>query len=294
MSEEHVPIHVLVSVSDAYVMPLSVMLASLLATNPAQDVVVWLLRLGISDERCEFLRAQVEAAGARLEAVPVDGEAFEGFPLVPYITRETYLRLLAGEVLPRDVRRVLWLDADIVVRGSLRELYDVDYGQNALVACGYGKHMHKDVRAACAELGLSPAGYVNAGVMLVNLDAWREIDLRQRAREVLDSGVPLRYADQDLVNLVFAWRIGQVDSGVWNLRTNAELQDEELLRARNEARIVHWCGKAKPWMFSDAPLADVWLDWYERSPFAGRKLRLISQVGLSRLAARAKVRGAHE
>ena len=72
------------------------------------------------------------------------------------------------------------------------------------------------------------------------------------------------------------------------------LSVEELERARGEARIVHWCGKMKPWMFTDLPLADVWRSWYERSPFAGKKLRLISRAGLSRMAGRAKERGAHE
>lgn len=294
MTEHREPLHVLVSVSDTYVMPLSVMLASLLATNEPRELVVWLLRTGLSDANCDLLRRQVEGAGARLEALPVDGAAFAGFPLVPYTSRETYLRLLAGDVLPADVHSVLWLDADLVVRGSLRELFEADFGQNAAVACGYGAQMHKDVRANCAKLGLDPAGYVNAGVLLINLDAWRELDLRARAREALDAGVPLRYADQDLVNLVFAGRIGLAESSVWNLRTNVELSVEELERARGEARIVHWCGKMKPWMFTDLPLADVWRSWYERSPFAGRKLRLISRAGLSRMAGRAKERGAHE
>ena len=38
----------------------------------------------------------------------------------------------------------------------------------------------------------------------------------------------------------------------------------------------------------------MWRSWYERSPFAGKKLRLISRAGLSRMAGRAKERGAHE
>ena len=282
------PLHVLVSVSDGYRMPLSVMLTSLFASNPASDITVWLLYADLSADARMQLRAQVEAAGAQLESIPVDDARFADYPTAPYITHETYLRLLSGNILPETLHRVLWLDADLVVRGSLRPLYDRPFGDAAVIACNHGLQMEEGMYRHCLELGLNPAAYVNAGVMLFNLDAWRAMDVLGRIERIVARGIPLKYADQDLVNIIFAEHMGLADEAVFNFRTNRDLPDDSLERARNEACIVHYCGKMKPWMFSDIPLGDIWREQYERSPYGGRPLRLISRAGLSRLAQRAK------
>ena len=280
--------NVLVSVNDSYVMPLAVMLGSLLKTNDAAQVTVWLLHLGLSEASLDAVRGVVEGPGAELVAVPLDDALFEGYPTANYISKETYLRLLAGEVLPPELHRILWLDADMLVRGSLDELYRADFGDNALVACGHGEDLPGSMREHCEELGMAPNEYINAGMLLINLDAWRALDLRAKAEELVQLGIKLSYADQDMVNLIFGGRIALVDDRVYNLRTNQPFSPEQLAEARSQARIIHYCGVRKPWALSDLQLSDLWRDAYAQSPFGAKKLRLISSVGLSRMMGKFK------
>lgn len=280
--------NVLVSVSDAYVMPLSVMLTSLLATNEPHDLVIWLLRTGLSDGALESLRMLVEGQGARLECLEMDGSFFDGYPTASYIASETYLRLLSGEVLPAEVHLVLWLDADLVVRRSLRQLYETDFSGNALVACSHAGDTSRGLSSHCEAIGIDIDEYVNAGVMLINLDDWRGRDLRGDILRVVGSGMPLRYADQDLVNVIFRGRIVLADPEVYNFRTNRRLSEGDMRLGREHAAIIHYCGTPKPWMFSDIPLGDIWRAWYDKSPYRAHELRLISRTGLSRLVWKAK------
>ena len=285
--------NILVSVDDAYTMPLTVMLTSLFMHNDPEAITVWLLYTGLSDASRMQIAQLVENSGARMEQLLVDDSFFEGFPTASYISRETYLRLLSGDVLPRDTHRVLWLDADLVVTGSLRELYGTDFGKNALIACSYAGEIPKEIAEQCAALGIDPSGYINAGVMLINLDAWREADLRSEMLKVYSRGIPLKYADQDLVNCIFCGRIGYADPDVYNFKINRPLDEQALSAARDHARIIHFCGLMKPWMFSDIPLGDIWRSYYEQSPLRQTRLRLITRAGLSRFAAHAKDRGKH-
>jgi lipopolysaccharide biosynthesis glycosyltransferase len=77
-----------------------------------------------------------------------------------------YFRLLAPRILPANIQKILYLDSDIIVRRSLRDLWSTDLSDHALAAvedsfCVPG--------AGYVELP-SGAKYFNAGVLLVNLD----------------------------------------------------------------------------------------------------------------------------
>ena len=279
------PTNILVSVNDSYVMPLSVLLTSLYETNATHDIAVWALDAGLSDDSRALLERQAQAAGVRLEFVVVDPTLFEGLPTAAYISVETYFRLLAAEVLPPELDRVLWLDADMVVTGDLGELYDMPFGDNGLIGCGYPAEA-QDNNAQCAVLGLDPSRYVNAGVLLINLEAWRGIDMRAQVAGLADRLDALKYADQDMLSIIFEGRIGLVDWRLYNFRTNTVFSPDDERLAREQGAVVHYCGTQKPWMFYDVPLGDVWREYYDKSPFAAKQLRLISRVAFSRMVQR--------
>lgn len=274
--------NVLVSTNDAYVMPLAVLLQSLFETNPGHHVV-YLLCNDLSADNRSLLSGMAEAAGSELVAVEVAEDAFRGLPTKNYISRETYYRLLAAELLPADVSRVLWLDADMVVCGPLDELYERDMGSKAVVACPHGSLMRPQIAAGVAALGMEhPEAYFNAGMMLCNLDAWRALDVPGRIRAALSQPRELQFPGQDLTNLVFDGQVITEDWRRWDCMTHSILP-EDVPELREVARIVHFVGRAKPWKFTDIPLGDVWMDFYQRSPFGTRPLRRTSLAMLRKL-----------
>lgn len=52
-------------------------------------------------------------------------------PVILYISRATYYRLLIPQILSEDIHKVLFLDCDIIVRHSLRPLWE-SLGRKAL------------------------------------------------------------------------------------------------------------------------------------------------------------------
>ena len=91
--------------------------------------------------------------------------------------------LLLGELLPDDVERVLFLDADLLVLDDPTGLLEVDLGGRALAAAVDGAIAlcsgPRGVRA-WREQGIPAfAPYFNAGVMAISLRDWRERDGRR-------------------------------------------------------------------------------------------------------------------
>ena len=70
------------------------------------------------------LRGSARPRAAVPVSVPED--LFAAAPVVRYYSRAMYYRLLAAQLLPAGVDRVLYLDPDILVINALRPLYDTD------------------------------------------------------------------------------------------------------------------------------------------------------------------------
>ena len=57
------------------------------------------------------------------------------FPETDRYPMEIYYRIYASALLPETFDRILYLDADIIVIRSLKELYEMDFEDNYFLAC---------------------------------------------------------------------------------------------------------------------------------------------------------------
>ena len=75
-----------------------------------------------------------------------------------------YFRIFAAKYLPKDIDRVLYLDADTLVINKLDELYNMDFEGNYFIAATHVRKMlHKfnEIR-----LGIEKdEPYINTGVL---------------------------------------------------------------------------------------------------------------------------------
>ena len=127
-----------------------------------------------------------------------------------HVTKTGYYRLLAADILPRDIHRALYLDGDIVCTDNLAPLFSTD-----LKGCPCGMCLDSPTANLWIYniLGYPPEdGYFNSGVMLLDLDAWRKENLSKTMIDYLDANAKKRLRhDQDVLNPVLHGRIFQID-----------------------------------------------------------------------------------
>ncbi len=146
----------------------------------------------ITDEQIEFLQSVICGYNPQNRVVKVDVSQYyeREFGYCPnegaYCSPYTLLRLLADtfDFIPD---KLLYLDADVMFNGDIRELYDINIDKYEYAAArdNYGKY-------------LLYGDYINAGVMLYNMALVRKTGLLTRAREKMRSRKYL-FADQDAV-----------------------------------------------------------------------------------------------
>ena len=281
--------NILVSCNDNYGIPLMVMLTSFFSTNPCLDEEkhsIYMLETGLSDEMNEKIAACVRNFSANYVRLHLPGDPFATAKTKPYISKETYYRLLAAEYIPGEVDRILWLDADIIVRKDIHGFYDSSFDSNLGVACGYGPAMQKLMYDNACSLKLqSPETYFNAGVMLLNLPECRKAFSKEGIELLTGNGKTdgYKFPGQDVVNKLFDSKVKIEDYKKYNCMIHSITSSADLQYAKEHAAIVHFPGGAKPWKFYDIHFADEWMKWYKKCFGETEKIRRMSYFRLKAL-----------
>ncbi len=204
------------------------------------------------------LTEMVEQGGGEMQYHVVTDRRLERLPPVGRFGRVVWMRILLPELLP-DVARVLYLDSDTLVTGSLDDLWKSELGDAPLAAAA--NVVEPAMKAHVAELGIDgPAPFLNSGVLLFNLEIMRaERSFEAVVRAVDEHRDHLVWPDQDALNVAFAgrWRPlhprWNVQNSLWVWRDWAvEVFGEVAVReATAQPSIRHFEGPSlcKPWHY---------------------------------------------
>ncbi len=259
------PLVLVASIDEAYVMPLAVMVRSALENlRPGVGVKLFVLEDGTRPESRRRAEASWAEFPIEVEWLTPDPSTIErcvqdrGYAGVP----ATYNRLLLAEMLPSEVRKAIYLDADVIVTGDLHPLWERDLSGHLALAVpdAYFELYHHARFAGFAfrdeDRPAATDRYFNAGVLVIDVDAWRREEVGRRALTIAERyRDALQFHDQDALNCVLAGRWGAL-SPAWNLH---ELFDvlmywdcrqyprSEVGEALRDPCVIHFIGPTKPW-----------------------------------------------
>ena len=275
---------IVVCTDHRFVMPTGVMMYSLFCNNSESDVTVHVLldNSVIARDKEDLTAAISRFPKGKILFYDVDLLSLPAFPRLEtrpgQITKATYYRLMLSEILPESIHKVLYMDGDLIVRGSLSPLWDTDITNYAVAAApdAFGGEIEFFNRLRIPY----EKGYFNAGVLLVNLDYWRRHAvinefhdfIKNRAEDIL-------FHDQDVLNYVFQDRKTAIPIK-YNL-TNAFLyktprfdywkNEKELSEALKDPVVVHFAGE-KPWSVyqrAQHPFSSTWTLYQDQTMWAG-------------------------
>ena len=239
---------------------------------------VFVLDGGITPATKQKLLASWEDPRVRVEWIVPDMAILRQFSVSAHVNHCTYLRILMPHVLPSSVDKVIYLDADLLVRRNLAELWREEFhGAAALagfdLACPYVDIAAVNARSSTFEkylatrypipnfaaLGISPtAEYFNAGVLVADLSQWRKQQITEQAFDCLRTNAEhVTFWDQYALNVVLHKRWRRVDSR-WNQHTfiyrypeweQSPFSRETFRSLQSDPWIVHFTAPEKPWHY---------------------------------------------
>lgn len=156
---------------DNFIMPTCVAITSLIVNKaPETEYEIYIIMAECSDESYAKIQ-ELNDLGTSVNLIRASLDEYRDIKQLAHISIACLLKFDVSELVP-DYDKLLYLDGDIIVRGDLSELYNVELGDS--YAAGV-----KELANITEE-----TGNVNAGIMVFNAKRIRDEKLNIKMREI--------------------------------------------------------------------------------------------------------------
>lgn len=178
----------------------------------------------------------------------------------------TLYRLLAGSLLPAQVKKLIYLDADTIVNLDIQELWKLPLTGYLMAAAD-----EMTVTLGCpAEQPLVQAGFVpreeyfNAGVLVFDMQAFRQVpELATAGVDMLAKNPACFCYDQDILNYFFADSYRHLPLSFNDFVVSERNRGEVIVRRH----IYHYAGKALDVFNPSEPFNELFLQYFVLTPW---------------------------
>ena len=242
-------------------------ITSLVHNNIGHDLIVHIVYDELLPEDMEKLQ-QMERLYRNLTLHFYQITSTEGMTFVVppgHITQAMYYRYLFADMLPPEITRIIYMDADIICKGDILPLWQLDLQGKVLSAArDYGEDR------SCDRIGLKNGRYFNSGVLLMDLKQWREQKLTTKLFQWLEQvgGTKILWGDQDALNGVIDGEFVELPKIFNCIVINNTTLNEDL-----QAVIVHYIDYVKPWhsYYVDSNAKELYWQYVKKSLWSDLK-----------------------
>lgn len=244
----------LVTLDENYIEQMKVLMTSIYINNPGQIFNIYLIHSGISDEKLDALESDLSKFSYKLFPIKAEDGLFSSARVTDRYPKEMYYRLLAGELLPENLDKIIYIDPDILVINSLKEIWETDIRDFLFAAASHTGKTDMANNVNKIRLG-TDTDYYNSGFLLINLKRAREEIVPEEIFAYADRNYKnLLLPDQDILNAMYGDKVLPLKDSIYNY--DARNYSSYLLRSKGEEDlgwvmentvILHFCGRDKPW-----------------------------------------------
>ena len=183
-------------------------------------------------------------------------------PVRDYYSKTTYFRLFIPEMFP-SYDKAIYIDSDTVVQGDMSKLYEIDLGDRYVGACHEQAMVQVDEFGTYAErvVGVDRNNFFNAGMLLINCDAWRKYRVLDKFIDYLGIYNFVVTQDEDYLNLICKDHVLWLDQR-WNTEVFGEIP-----YPIEEAYVIHYIMTSKPWHYPDCRYGEIFWQYAKRTAF---------------------------
>ena len=251
------------STDDNYIQHCAAMLCSLFENNREHKITVHLLHNNLSEKSQSLITDLANRYNNKVVFYNIDLKYLRKAKIRedhPNLSLATYFRILLPSIIDDSINKILYLDCDVIVLKDISNLFNIElenYGIAGCIDATPTSSYHRRI----INLSLNQQAFC-AGVIMINLQYWREHDSQAKMLEYIDrNSGKLVLEDQDVLNHEFSgkWfklppKYGHTPLSMIPL--DSDCKDFDYLEYSTDPCIYHYAGPLKPWI-------DVW--------FPGRK-----------------------
>ena len=259
-AERNVP--VALATDENYLSYLKVTINSAIASSPGSNLDIIVLHAGIPEDAIlDFTAGYASVGNASVRFVDISDEletsGLSDYRQTARLPLSSCYRLLLPRILPA-YGKIVYIDVDVAVCRDLGELYETDVGDNWFAAAKDVVYNTKPEYVFwAAKWGFAEwDGYVNAGVLVMNLERFRREPVFDRLKEIVFEAAKWN-CDQDALNFVCKGAIAPLDPR-WNVQLGDYCLEKQIAMTGEEMWVAHYTGSQKPWKLPARRYSHLW------------------------------------
>ena len=261
----------------------AVSITSILLTNSEFNFSFHIFTNSIDNDFQQKLHQLTDKYKINVTIYLVEDINLSNLPTTKNWTLATYFRFIVADYFYNKIDKILYLDADIVCKGSLAELFNLEFDNNLAYVVIEKDPIWWEKCAKRLDENKLLTGYFNAGFLLVNLKKWKENNINEKALTLLTNEnlrKKFTHLDQDVLNLLLLDKVKYLDR-----KYNQQISiNYELKYKSNKVRkypvtdatiLIHYIGPTKPWhkWAKDYESSKYFLDAKDLSPWKLSRLQ---------------------
>ena len=194
--------HIALTIDSKFVRYCAVTIVSILENNDPKDIMLHIVSGHLPKEDVLTLSQVAEKYGTSIAFYYIPHEKLQNYEVKwqkQRLSMVVFYRCVLASILPSTISRVIYLDSDTLVLGSLKELWDTNLNQLALAGV---QDTVSPNPSYFERLQYAPSyNYINGGVLLLNLAYWRKHNIEQQCIKYYQQ-YPDRIILNDQANMV--------------------------------------------------------------------------------------------
>ncbi len=256
-------ITILFCIDNNYAVQTATSISSIIRSNPNQSFNVNIAFFGRDVQKTDMIfKGFCVFPNLSLTIIDLEETLFYSLPTTKQFSKSIYARLVFDKFVDEGIDRILYLDADTIIRGDLRPLWETNLNGAVLGA------VRDFFRANPTEIGfVEDQPYFNSGMLLIDRKLWRQRNCEVKVLDLLTkSGQLMSWMDQDALNIVLNGQVKFVGLE-YNFQPRCAdvkasflyLSEQTYRSLRKNPVIVHYTTSFKPW---NAAFRVHYSNWY--------------------------------
>ena len=195
-------------------------------------------------------------------------------------------RLLLSKLLSIEIKKIIYLDSDIIVNFDIKKFWQMELGDKIIAATSESEGTGipaKNYLLMCINGIVKDEEYFNSGVLMINLEKFRQ------SEDILEGGIKFvanhpEYInfDQDVLNYCFSKNILKLPKDFNRFVIHARKERD----GRVDDRILHYISTALGLgLTTDIrdPFNRLWFSYFEKTPWFSKETIGLMDIGLRQL-----------
>ncbi len=254
-------LNILLYGDENYFFPMKTTVSSMMdSLEKGRMLSIYILCVNFSlDMKTDIERELVH--GSKIKWIDCETSEYEKIFLrkINHLSYCAYLKLNFIKICPEISGRVLILDSDVLIVGSMHEIFEIDLEGKVIGACLDTGVIYTELVNEGMFSGIdnnAQSSYFNSGVVLVDVDKWKKVGVFEKICELAKKyDGQYRYDDQCLLNYLFINNWKQIDL-CWNVQRAqfssrtfkfCSINEKSYFNSFINPKIFHFTTARKPW-----------------------------------------------